>query len=100
MTLTENNTERLNSIKKEFIQFLEKYKTKESSKFNDYRDLDVLYLIQEFGKQKSLIESNMTMAILMLCDELGIDMNANEEIYRTIRYYTTIFIEISKVLGF
>lgn len=99
--LNDDLEKRLTISKNNFISYLEKYKTKESHEFDRLKEMSVIDLIQEYGYKKHLIQNNQTMSILMLCNELGIDINNDSDtnIFITLRNYMNFFIEVANILG-
>jgi len=90
--------EKLETWKENFLKYINSIKSKDSIMFDKYTEMNTMELLDEFNKQRHMIESNKVMFICLFCTDLGIDMNSDETIYSTLSQYIDLFCKVTEIM--
>lgn len=95
--MNSQNRQKIENIRKSFIEFLDKHKTKESEMLEDYKKMTLDVIIEDFNKNLSHFKAFPGSYLYKIADELGLDSD-DLSIMNRLREYFDMFDRILDIL--
>ena len=95
--MNKKNREKLENIRKSFLEFLEMHKTKESQMLEDYKNMTLDTIIEDFNKNLSHYKAFPGKYLYGIADELGLDTD-DLTVMMKLRSYFDMFDKVIDIL--